>query len=183
MIPLESDRICWNSGIPVNSCGFRWNFRIPADSSRICGGIKSIVSSSCLPCPHPCPPCPPPHLAYPPPLFLVFISFPLFVVSLPPPFVSSTSFPHPFCPPHPPRLLSSSLSCPPSSLLCYRGWSVVHRLHRARQFSLLVVIVRPRHPCHPPGYRNSSIEQQVPPTSLWRGEGWDTYCICWGIGG
>ena len=145
--------------------------------------VSSSLSSSRLPCPHPHPPCPPPRLAYPPPLLLVFVSFPLFVVSLPPPFISSTSFPRPFCPPHPPRLSSSSSSCPPSSPLCYRGWSVVRRLHRAREFSLFIVIVRPRRPCHLPGHRNSSVERQAPPTSLWRGEGRDTYCNCWGVGG
>ena len=42
MIPPESDGIRWNSGIPVNSCRFRRNFRIPADSGGIRGGIKSI---------------------------------------------------------------------------------------------------------------------------------------------
>ena len=31
-----------NPGIPVHSCGFPRNFRIPPDSAGICGGIKSI---------------------------------------------------------------------------------------------------------------------------------------------
>ena len=38
----NSARIRRNPGIPVHSCGFPWNFRIPPDSAGICGGIKSI---------------------------------------------------------------------------------------------------------------------------------------------